>query len=154
MNKYEWDKEDFAMINNSNWENTLILLQSKKFNNIDFNKVCIEDIIKIEELLEDCFISAQDYTPDKQGFKQYIKDAINYNSKKEEKYTLKNKIKVYIKEPNMPEYIQLWDKFDEDTVEIWCDKRYVNHQINKNSTEIIVATNHPYNSKDYIRFRI
>jgi len=27
---------------------------------------------------------------------------------------LKDKIKVHIKEPNTPEYIVLWDKFDED----------------------------------------
>jgi len=46
---------------------------------------------------------------------------------------LKHKIKVYIKEPNMPEYIQLWDKFTVNKVKKKINKlisnKYVDFKI-------------------------
>lgn len=41
-----------------------------------------------------------------------------------EEIDFKNKIKVYIKEPNIPEYIQLWDKFDREECEYWIFNKY------------------------------
>jgi hypothetical protein len=36
-----------------------------------------------------------------------------------EESSFKDKIKVYIKEPNMPEYIQLWDTYNDVDVKYW-----------------------------------
>ena len=45
----------------------------------------------------------------------------------EEEYSSKNKIKVYIKEINTTEYIQLWDKFDENEIENWLIDNKCSH---------------------------
>ena len=54
-------------------------------------------------------------------YDEYYVEMVNITK---EEFNFKDKIKVYIKEPNMPEYIVLWDKFDKDAIEEYAKYRF------------------------------
>lgn len=65
-----------------------------------------------------------------------IRDSFNILNEQLSKHIIiKDKIKVYIKEQNMPEYIQLWDKFNKREVSKW-----VKNNTNTNYSSWITPT--------------
>lgn len=126
--------------------NRLVLENIERWGKFDISNVGYLEMHKVT-FYDDVVIKLKSIKGE--PYDEYYVEMVNVAKKSE----LKDKIRVYIKEPNTPEYIQLWDKFDEESVELWCDKKYVNHIVNSNGS-IRVYTVYPYSNKDYIKFRI
>ena len=83
------------------------------------NKLLLE-VLKDNEIVRELFYSSLYFThvyscTNSETFREYLIE--KYNPKE---IDFKDKIKVYIKEPNIPEYIQLWDKFEFEDIVKYC----------------------------------
>ena len=131
--------------------NFLKLLKLKGFE--DLNKLSVDEYDIIYKLMKDCFYSSICYWCTQQGWEYdaletFIDDRIKYITEG----NLKDKIKVYIKEPNMPEYIVLWDNFNSDTCFKWIidnrsldfSRKDVKHYITDDKDVVIVNIDENY----------
>lgn len=84
-------------------------------------KILLElvDDRETKKILRDIFYSSLYYYSPIHGWSENAFE--NYIEDKSEESSSKDKIKVYIKEPDMPEYIQLWDKFSEEECKYWIE---------------------------------
>ncbi len=85
--------------------NRLVLENIEHWNNFNISNVGYLEMHSVISY-DDTVIKLKSNTCE--HYDKYYVEMINVAKKSE----LKDKLKVYIKEPNMPEYIQLWDKFD------------------------------------------
>jgi len=98
--------------------NRLVLENIERWSKFDISNVGYLEMHKITSY-DDTIIKLKS-NRDKH-YDEYYVEMVNV-AKKESSF--KDKIKVYIKEPNMPEYIQLWDKFDRTEVRDWIFNKY------------------------------
>ena len=88
--------------------NRLVLENVEHWDKFDWNNIRYLEMHKIISY-DDIIIKLKSNTGE--PYDEYYVEMVNV-AKRESSF--KDKIKVYIKEPDIPEYIQLWDKFDEE----------------------------------------